>query len=153
MDKHKRGSGLVVTGKPAVAILAMIGIFILWRLLATYDTVAPEIEEKLRFTLSAEYARSLLPRIQEEVASKDEEGLRKSTEELHAYTKKISFASLRRRGGGDNVYVRAEILVDGKSPPVGKSVRYFQFSHSYLLGYVYTQEAFALEYYLPFFGD
>ncbi len=44
-------------------------------------------------------------------------------------------------------------LLPESPPPAGKSVRYFQFSHSYLLGYVYKQEAFALDYYLPFFGE
>ena len=151
-DEHGNYT-ITITGKSAVVVLALIVVFISWRLLATYDTVAPEIEKELRIVLGAEYARTLLPSMQEAVAAMDEATLEKKAEELHTYREKITFASLRRRGGGSNVYVRAVVLVDGKPPPAGKSVRYFQFSHSYLLGYIYKQEAFALNYYLPFFGD
>jgi len=150
MNYNQESPKLVITGIPALIIIVLVVAFFLWRILVTNDTVAPEIEELVRQQLATEYAWSLLPDLQEGVETKDEERLEADVERLKAYTKKITFTSLKSRGGGSNLYVRTEILVDGKAPPVGKSERYFQFSHSLLLGYVYQQEAWTLDYYLPF---
>lgn len=150
MNHQHEEPKIVIKGIPALIIIVLVAAFFLWRILVTNDTVAPEIEELVRQQLAAEYARSLLPDLQAGVATKDEARLEADVERLKAYTKKITFTSLKSRGGGNNLYVRAKILVDGKAPPVGKSVRYFQFSHSMLLGYVYQQETWVLDYYLPF---
>ena len=153
MNQQQEGPKITITGKPAIAIIILVAVFFLWRILVTNDTVAPELEERVRQQLAAEYARFLLPSLQEGVAARDEARLEADVERLKAYTKKITFTSLKSRGGGNNLYVRAEILVDGKSPPTGKSLRYLHFHESLLLGYVYQQEAWALEYYFPFMNE
>ena len=150
MNHQHEEPTIVIKGIPALIIIGLIAAFFLWRILVTNDTVAPELEELVRQQLATEYMRHLLPSIKEGVATEDEARLEADVERLKSYKEDITFTSLKSRGGGNNLYVRAEILVDGKAPPVGKSVRYFQFSHSMLLGYVYQQEAWALDYYLPF---
>lgn len=150
MNQQQEGLKITIKGKPAVAILILVAVFFLWRILVTNDTVAPELEERVRQELAAEYSRFLLPSIEEGVATKDSARLEADVARLKAYTKKITFTSLKSRGGGNNLYVRANILVDGDPPPVGNPVRYFHFSHSMLLGYIYQREAWALDYYFPF---
>jgi len=147
---YLKGPALVVKGKPALVIIVLTALFFGWRLLVTNDTVAPELEEEVRGILAMEYARSLLGDLKAGVAAKDEERLIKDVERLKTYTRKITFTSLKSRGGGANLYVRAEILVDGKAPPAGKAVRYFHFHNFPGAGYVYQEEAWALDYYLPF---
>ena len=150
MSSYQQDPVITIKGKPAIAIILLIVIFLLWRVLVTHDTVDPEVEELLRRELSSEYTRYLLPSLKEGVATRDETQLKKDVSRLNSYTKGITFPSLQSRGGGDNFYVRVEILVDGKTPPTGKSLRYFRLSRSLLLGYVFQEEAWALEYYLPF---
>ncbi len=154
MNHRQDSPKIVVKGVPALIIIVLVAAFFAYRILVTNDTVAPELEDRVREVLAAEYARVLLPDLQKSVAAGDKKRVEEEVERLQSYTKKITFTSLKSRGGGSNLYVRAEILVDGKVPPSGKSLRYFHFHKSLLLGYVYQQEAFALEYYLPFFsGD
>jgi len=150
MRRGREGYRITFAGKPALAILVGIAAIFTWRVAVTHDTVAPEVEEGLREVLAAEYAGVVLPGIEAGVAQRDKAKVDEGVERLDSVMKNIVFASLRSRGGGDHVYVRAAILVDGGPPPKGKSIRYFQFSHSVLAGYVYAQEAMALEYYLPF---
>ncbi len=148
-----RGDGaheIIITGKPAAAILFGVLVFFAWRLAVTHDTVAPEVEEELRHVLAAEYAAVFLPDIEASLEQGDHARLREGAERLKTVMNTITFPSLKSRGGGNHFYVRAEILVDGGPPPKGKSLRYFQFSHSRLLGYVYVSEALAMEYYVPF---
>ncbi len=139
-----------ITGKPAVAILIGIAAIFLWRVAVTNETVAPELEEALRQTLAPEYAAVVLPDYEAAVEENDHAKAREGFERLKSVMENISFPSLKSRGGGDHLYVRAEILVNGEPPPKGKSIRYFHFSHSRLLGYVYHDEAVFLEYCLPF---
>ena len=148
--KPSREYRLTITGLPAVTLIALLSLYLIWRLLTTNDAVTPEVAQGIHDVLAAEYARSLLPSLQEGVAARDETRLKAEVDRLETYTKKITFSSLKSRSVGNQVIVRADILVDGKAPPTGKSVRYFRFSHSILLGYVYQQESFAVEYWLPF---
>ena len=150
MNHHQESPKIVIKGIPALIIIVLVVAFFLWRVLITNDVVDSELEELVRQQLAIEYTRSMLPDLQKSVDAGDEDKVQEEMERLEAYTKKITFTSLKSKGGGDNLYVRAEILVDGKAPPVGKSLRYFHFHKSMLVGYVYQEEAWALEYYLPF---
>ena len=150
MNHHQDNSKIVIKGVPALIILVLVASFFAYRILVTNNAVAPELEERVREVLAAEYTRLLLPDLQKSVDAGDKEQVEKEVERLKSYTKRITFTSLKSRGGGDNLYVRAEILVDGKAPPSGKSIRYFHFYKSLVAGYMYQQDAAAFEYYLPF---
>ena len=147
--REKDGLTITVVGKPAVAILALIAVFFLWRLAVTRDSVPPEVEAHVRQELVAEYSRALLPELQKGVEEKDDGRLGKTVAQITSLEDRISFVSLKSRGGRSRMVVRAEIQVDGHAPPVGKPVRYYRFHYSPLLGYVYQMETFALEYYVP----
>ena len=151
--RPKREGQLIITGKPAVAIVAVIAAMLLWRLVVTHDTVAPELEQELRNVLAAEYAGTVLPDLEAAVEQRDHAKTDESVKRIKSVMENITFPSLKLRGGGRNTYVRAEILVDGQPPPKGKSIRYFRFSHSSFVGYVYNEEATVVDYYLPFMGD
>ena len=150
MARDSEGLQIKITGKPAIAILMAVAVLFTWRLAVTHDTVAPEVEERLRQVLAAEYASLVLPGIQESVAQGDNAKMAQGFKRLKSVMENITFPSLKSRGGRNHFYVRAQILVDGAPPPKGASIRYFQFHHSTLLGYVYQQEALALDYYVPF---
>jgi len=150
MRRGRAGYEITLTGKPAVAVLVVIAAIFAWRLAVTHGTIAQEVEEQLREVLAAEYAGVVLPDIEAAVAQRDNAKANEGVERLKSVMENITFPSLKSRGGGDHLYVRAEILVDGGPPPKGKPIRHFQFSHSMLAGYVYHQEALALDYYLPF---
>ena len=150
MGRGGEGFEFKVTGKPAIAILVGVAAIFTWQLLVTHDTVAPEVADRLREVLAAEYAGVVLPGIEAGVAQGDNAKVAEGVKRLKSMMENITFPSLKSRGGGGHFYVRAEILVDGGPPPKGESVRYFQFHHSTLLGYVYYQEALALDYYIPF---
>ncbi|NCC51406.1 MAG: hypothetical protein EOM20_09345 [Spartobacteria bacterium] len=148
--KDDEGITFTIEGKPALIIIVLLLAFFVWRLLATSETVDPAVEKCIRNVLSAEYARSLLPAIRQSVDNQDDEAIQEQVERLTTYGKRITFRSLCSRDGGTRLIVRAEILVDGKPPPLGKPVRYFQINHFPLLGYTYDMEATVLDYYLPF---
>ncbi|NIA12771.1 MAG: hypothetical protein GWP08_01730 [Nitrospiraceae bacterium] len=150
MRRGRDGYAIKLAGKPAIAILIVIAAILTWRLVVTHDTVPDEVQDRLREVLGAEYAGVVLPDIEAGVAQRDSAKVNEGAKRLKSVMENITFPSLKSRGGGDHYYVRAEILVNDRPPPKGKSVRYFQFSHSMLLGYVYSQEALAVEYYLPF---
>ena len=61
---------------------------------------------------------------------------------------KIDINSIKARGKGDDIIVRAEITVDGKTPPDGKSVRYFRMEHSMITGWRMKTETTSLWYHL-----
>ncbi len=150
MRKDAKNIEFTITGKPALILLGTIILLFLWRVAITHDSVAPEVEERLREVLAAEYASAILPDIQRKIAQHKEKQLSQDVQRLLSTMKNISFPSLKSRGGGDHLYIRAEIRVNGGSPKKGKTIRYFHFHHSMVTGYVYVDEAFAIEYYLPF---
>ncbi len=75
-------------------------------------------------------------------------------EEIQTLNRKIKAASrveiqsIKSRGLGEKVVVRAEVLVDGKPPRDGKTVRYYSMRYSTLLGWTYQQEVDAISYWL-----
>lgn len=149
--KDERARSFTLTGKPALIVLLALAAIFVWRLSVTHPTVPLEVQERLRQELAAEEMRGLLPELQAHAAASNEAGMAEISRRISMAKQRISFASLKSRGSGDNYYVRAEILLDGQPPPSGKNVRYFQFHQSRLLGYTYQREAFAWEYYLPVF--
>lgn len=53
---------------------------------------------------------------------------------------RVEIKSIQARGMGDNIICRVEVLVDGKPPPDGKSVRYIRMKYSNLTGWTYKNE-------------
>ena len=121
---------------PLVAFVAWIA-FNYQRVHATLDTKAME---SLRPWIVGHYTSAAM-------ADTNGKSFDQMTgEEREAYSRKIANAgkveikSIQARGTGNNVICRVEVLVDGKPPPDGKSVRYFRMSYSNLIGWTYRYE-------------
>jgi hypothetical protein len=63
----------------------------------------------------------------------------------------VTFTSVAARGAPDNMFVRAEILVDGSPPGDSNGTRYYQMSYSTITGWRMTRETTALAYYATIF--
>ena len=61
---------------------------------------------------------------------------------------RINIKSIKTRGKGDDIVVRVEIMVNGKTPPDGKRIRYFRMKHSMITGWTMKRGATSLSYYL-----
>jgi len=134
--------------KAIVAILAVLA-FLAYRYNAMHTTVATEAADELRFWLAAEYMAAGLPALEQAVESGDAVAAEIQAQEILA-RERIEFPDLSARGSPEDVVVRAEILVDGRAPPVGKPVRYFRMEHSMLTGWRMQREVHAISYYLRF---
>jgi len=134
--------------KAIVAILAVLA-FLAYRYNAMHTTVATEAADELRFWLAAEYMAAGLPALEQAVESGDAVAAEIQAQEILA-RERIEFPDLSARGSPEDVVVRAEILVDGRAPPVGKPVRYFRMEHSMVTGWRMQREVHAISYYLRF---
>lgn len=139
-----------ITGKPALVILTLLALVFAWKLAVTREGVPPEVERRIRGVLEAEYASTLLPEVRRGMDSGDRAQTKAAARRLLDMRESISFVSLKSRGGGRNYIVRAQIEVKGGPPPKGGRVRYFRFSHSAITGYVYNEEVWAPDYWIPF---
>ena len=134
--------------KAIVAILAVLA-FLAYRYNAMHTTVATEAADELRFWLAAEYMAAGLPALEQAVESGDAVAAEIQAQEILA-RERIEFPDLSARGSPEDVVVRAEILVDGRAPPIGKPVRYFRMEHSMVTGWRMQREVHAISYYLRF---
>ena len=139
-----------VTGWKAIAVLVLAAAFVGYRYNAMRSTVATEAADELRFWLAAEYVAMGLPALEQALESGDSIAAELQAREIVARDR-IEFPSLTARGEPDDVVLRAEILVDGRTPPDGESVRYFQMRHSTVTGWRMRREVTAVSYYLRFF--
>jgi hypothetical protein len=139
-----------VTGWKAVIVLIAVAAFLGYRYNALRTTLATEAADELRFWLAAEYMAQGLPTLEEALERGDEAAAELQAREIVARDR-IEFPQLSARGDPEDVVVRAEILVDGGTPPDGRSVRYFRMRHSMVTGWRMRYEAHAVSYYLKFF--
>ncbi len=138
-----------LTGWKAVLVLVAVAGFLGYRYYALHTTVATEAADELRFWLAAEYMAAGLPALEQAVESGDAVAAEIQAQEILA-RERIEFTELSARGSPEDVVVRAEILVDGRAPPVGEPVRYFRMEHSMVTGWRMQREVHAISYYLKF---
>ncbi|MEW5736645.1 MAG: hypothetical protein AB1921_17505 [Thermodesulfobacteriota bacterium] len=133
--------------KAVVAILVLLGL-LGWRYAESRRTLGTEAADVVRHWLVAEYTRNNLATWTPEERSFDnkEEAAQKAQELLAA--SRVTILSIQARGSGDDVVVRVEVQVDGKTPPDGRSVRYFRMSHSALIGWQMRYDAGPWAWYL-----
>ncbi len=138
-----------LTGWKAVLVLVAVAGFLGYRYHTLHTTVATEAADELRFWLAAEYMAAGLPALEQAVESGDAVAAEIQAQEILA-RERIEFTELSARGSPEDVVVRAEILVDGRAPPVGGPVRYFRMEHSMVTGWRMQREVHAISYYLKF---
>ena len=138
-----------LTGWKAVLVLVAVAGFLGYRYHTLHTTVATEAADELRFWLAAEYMAAGLPALEQAVESGDAVAAEIQAQDILA-RERIEFTELSARGSPEDVVVRAEILVDGRAPPVGGPVRYFRMEHSMVTGWRMQREVHAISYYLKF---
>ena len=131
---------VTLTGWKAVAAIAVVAAFGLFRLSQQAGTLDTQGREVLTTWLAAEYTRSALRGI-------EQTGRDAGTAAKLLDAQAIDFRSLSARGRGEDVIVRAEVRVAGRTPPDGRSVRYFRMAYRLGTGWSYRREATAFAYY------
>jgi len=133
-----------LTGWKAIPVLAALA-FTLFRLAEKSRTLDPEAKKVLKMWLVAEYSRPVLASIKS--SGVDAEQARKLMD-----SSKVELTSISARGCGRDSEVRTEVTVAGRTPPDGRSVRYFRMRYSTLLGWSLEHESSAFFYHLSFCG-
>ena len=127
MRKDAKNIEFTITGKPALILLGAIILLFLWRVAITHDSVAPEVEERLRDVLAAEYASTILPDIQSKIAQHKEKQLSQDVQRLLSTMKNITFPSLKSRGGRRPPLHSGRDSCQWRKPPKGKGNSLFPF--------------------------
>jgi len=133
-----------LTGGKAILLLAAIAAVFLFRLSVRSRTLDPEAKSVLKAWLVAEYSRPVLASIK---ASRVDAEKARQLKDSSA----VELTSISARGCGRDSEVRVEVMVAGRTPPDGRSVRYFRMRYS-LVGWSLEQESSALFYHLTLCG-
>ena len=140
-----------ITGKPALVVLLLVLGLWTWRIHVVRTTVAEGVQDSLRSALKAEYARHYFGDLDPDSVAEQAPDFTRRLDEFTKAAGAITFKSITARGTGEEIVVRAEILVDGGPPPDGKAVRYFLYSYSPVFGWCYQSETSAWYYRLKLF--
>jgi hypothetical protein len=137
-----------LTGWKAVAVIVVIAAVIGFRMLTQSRTLQTEAVAAVKTELAADYARQLLPELQEatQAPDADSDGIERMVGTISVDN--IEIVSISARGRGDDVVVRVEIEVQGQDPPDGERTRYFEMRHSSLTGWSVRHEVGKWSYYL-----
>lgn len=136
-----------LTGGRAVIMVLVALVVVGYRWYAARASLDTGAADQLRVWLVAEYTAAGLDPHAQAVEGGDAGAAAAGAQDLLARTR-IAFPSLTARGAPDDLVVRAEILVGGGPPPVGRPVRYFRMQHSLVTGWLLRRETVALAYYL-----
>ncbi len=141
---------ITLKGPWALIALLFIAAFIVYQYLDRNRTLESEAVAVIKTWVVADYVRNALPRLRELVENPT--GKNDQIEDLvkNISRDRVQIVSIQARGTGDDVAVRVEIEVDGKTPPDGNRVRYFAMSHSTVVGWQYEHEISKWGYYLTF---
>ena len=134
-----------LTGVRALLLAIVLLGFGGWRSVTAYADLDEGAAQELSAWLKGEYARAQLRGIT------DVNTLTPAGVDSLLASQKVSFASIKARGKPEDMVVRAEVLVDGKPPTTGESVRYYRMSYSTITGWRMKRETFAFAYYLRLF--
>lgn len=139
---------LKLKGWKAVVALIIIGSgWVLWRLNmeSTFDTGAVET---LKPWIRADFARKVL----KDAGTTSVDTM--SEAEAEAFTSRLLAAHnveldvQTAHGSGERVVLKVEVMVDGKPPPDGKTIRYYSMRYSAITGWSYNRETDAVAYWL-----
>lgn len=141
---------ITLKGPWALIALLSIAAFTIYQYVDRDRTLESDAAAVIKTWVVAEYVRNALPRLRELV--ENPAGKNDQIQDLvnTLSRDRVQIVSIQARGTGDDVAVRVEIEVDGKTPADGKRVRYFAMSHSTVVGWQYEHEISKWGYYLSF---
>jgi hypothetical protein len=139
-----------LTNKQGAVVLVVFAALFAWNYYRVQKEAPHAVIEPLKTALAAEYAREVMPALEAAMDANNRGEAVKRSETMLATMEGVEIVSVSARGTGDEICIRAEIRVSGSDPPDGRRVRYFEFSRSSLLGWVYCGPSSALQYYTTF---
>lgn len=137
-----------LTGWKAVIVLVIVGTVVGFRMLSQSRTLETEAVAAIKTELAADYARQLLPELQEAAQTPNESAGEIDQLVMNVSAENIDIVSISARGRGEDVVVQVEIEVDGRNPPDGKRTRYYRMRHSTGIGWTVRHEVGKWSYYL-----
>ena len=130
---------------PVLVVLLIIVGYKYYAMRETLDTAAAQV---IRTWILGEYVGKGIDNLKlQNLDAMSSEQAEQAAEQLLKLNR-IDIKSIKARGKGDNIVVRVEIMVDGKTPPDGKRIRYFRMKHSMITGWTMKRGATSLSYYL-----
>ncbi|HSR41022.1 MAG TPA: hypothetical protein VLL48_02590 [Longimicrobiales bacterium] len=122
-----------LTGWKAVAFLGLLVALVGYRTLGARRTLESDARDPVELHLKAKYARGALAGMDVDApTSEDARELLRVTD--------VEIVSLRARGWGEEMVVRAEVRVDGGPPPDGEPVTYWRMRHGMVTGWTVEDE-------------
>jgi hypothetical protein len=135
-----------LTGWKAIVALAVFLAISAVRLLMRFPAVADDGREAVRTWLVNDY-EGRGPKALAQMASDYRAGLPVHAPERPAVAPQVEFVSLAAHGLRDAMVVRAEVMVDGGSPPDDRPVRYLYLTTRVGGGWMVMSETSELRYY------
>ena len=139
-----------LTGKTAIIVAIIViafGIFNYSKMQKSLDNAAKkEIITYIQFEILREYVPSLT-----EAVKTGDPAVTELSEEMLRKKDSIQIVSIKARGSKKDVIIKAEVLIDGKIPSNGKSIKYYSCEYSNLLGWRVNYETSSFSYHLKLF--
>lgn len=133
MSQGRQIQLLELKGWKAIALVLGLAAFAGYRAVAARTTLEEDARERIELHLQARYARDAMAEIDPEAFDGAD------AREVLRVTK-VEVRSLKARGWGDEVVVRAEVRVDGGIPPDGEPITYWRMTHGSVTGWTVDRE-------------
>jgi hypothetical protein len=140
-----------VTKKQGVVVLVLVALVFVTQAMVVRRDGPEKARQPIIDYLKAEYARKAMPGIETSMAGNDVPEVNRQVGDMLSTMKGIELTAISARGVGQEIYVRAEIRVNGEEPPDGRSVRYFEVYRSTMSPWQCVRNAMAFEYYIALF--
>ncbi len=138
------------TGWKAVAIGAVAVAIFAVKYVSMQSSLSTDAASEIEFWLRGEYASWALERIDlDEIRRGDRTAIDPKVKAA-IDSQDVEVVDIRARGKEPTI-ARVEIRVGGKTPPDGKSVRYYKLTYSSIIGWRVVRETGAMSYYLKLF--
>lgn len=135
-------------GWKAVAVLLAFAGFVLFNRYASRRTLDSDAVEAIKPWIVSAYCRPALAKLEARPLDQLTPAERQALSDNLLRAQKVEIKSIAARGSGDSIICKVEVLVDGRVPPDGRTVRFYRMSYSHLLGWIYKQESNALMWHL-----
>ena len=136
-----------IKGWKVIPVLVVVLVIVGYKYYAMNATLDTDAMSVIKTWILAEYVGKGIDNLKlQNLDAMSPEQAERAAEQLLKLNR-IDIKSIKARGKGDNIVVRVEITVDGKTPPDGKRIRYFRIKHSMITGWTMKGRATSLSYY------
>lgn len=137
-----------IKGWKVIPVIVVLLVIVGYKYYAMKETLDTDATQVIKTWILAEYVGKGIDNLKlQNLDAMSSEQAEQAAEQLLKLNR-IDIKSIKARGKGDDIVVRVEITVDGKTPPDGKRIRYFRMRHSMITGWTMKRGATSLSYYL-----